>query len=278
MIINQSEFKARLPKLVKDYSPFFSGSGLSDDNIAQIIRVKAETTPRGKFSAKKTSNGEAELLIYEEIGLNWWTGQGMTPKKLADELDAMKPFDKLVVRINSPGGDVFDGVAIFNILLRQEAKMRVEIEGIAGSAASFIAQVADKGELCISEAGMAMVHFAMGGLMVFANKKIIRKEADMMCEILDKIDNQIAGIYANRSGRKVGEWLAMMEEETWLTGEEAVAAKFADVVLSTVRASDPEDEDEEDDEDEDIYDRNRQMKLAAAARVRVLELDQEAVC
>lgn len=228
--------------LIVDCRASLQEAGFSAEEADRIVRWKtarnrANTQQPGKIVMEKTGEGEAELLIYEAIGFDFWTGGGLTPKKLTDDLAAFGKLDKLTLRVNSPGGDVFDAVTMFNILRRQEAKIAVEIEGLAASAASFLVQAADPGELHISEAGMMMVHQALG--VVMGNKNDM---ADMAA-VLEKLDGQIAAIYANRSKRKSDTWMKIMEEESWFTGQEAVDAKLADAVIPAKRVAacvDPE--------------------------------------
>jgi ATP-dependent protease ClpP protease subunit len=219
---------------IAEYRQCLVESGLSEsdaERVANYRTSKRASNRSGAIRAEKNSDGQAELLLYDVIGFDMWTGGGFTPKSLIEQLTAMQPFDSLTVRINSPGGDVFDGMTIYNILRRQEAKVSVEVEGLAASAASFIAQVADAGELRISEAGMFMVHRAWGLAMGNTNDML------QMADVLEKIDGQIADIYASRSGRKAATWLGMMDDETWLTGQEAVDAKLADKTVTLKRAA-----------------------------------------
>lgn len=199
-------------------------AGLTNGEAETVASVRFhKKAERRHGEIKMAKQGEtAEILLYEEIGFDFWTGGGWTPQRLVDELEAMKPFDKIQLRINSPGGNAFDGITIFNILRRQEASIAVEIEGIAASAASFIAQVADAGQLTISEAGSMVIHRGQG---------VARGDTNVMLEmagILEKLDNQIAGFYAGRSGIKAKKWLDAMTAETWYFGKEAIEAKLAD--------------------------------------------------
>src|SRR3990172_7858441 len=101
------------------------------------------------------AKGEAEILIYEYIGRDYF-GEGVSPKSFAEELKAFGDIRKLHVRINSPGGDVFDGNTIYNILRNHQAYIEVHIDGIAASVASVVAMVGDK--IIISENAMMMIH------------------------------------------------------------------------------------------------------------------------
>ena len=160
----------------------------------------------------------AEVYLYDVIGEDMFGG--VSAKNFADQLDALGPLDTITVRINSPGGSVMDGTAIYNTLKRHQARKIVEIEGVAASAASFIAMAGD--EINMAENSFMMIHQAQGFAM--GPESEMRKMAD----VLDKMDETIAKIYANRSGRKPDTMMRMMVDETWFTAEEAVEAKLAD--------------------------------------------------
>lgn len=232
--------KTPIQAVVNDYQARLADVGLTAADAALIARVRPNVNQEAstKIVAQKVDDKTAEVLLYDTIGFDFWTGGGFTPQGLSEQLDAMKPFENLVVRINSPGGQVFDGMTIFNILRRQDAKISVEVEGMAASAASYIAQAADKGELRISEAAQMMIHQAAGGIMMMGNADDLEAALDDytgLIDVLRKIDGQIANIYAARSGRKPETWQKLMKAETYFTGQEAVDAKLADATISTKR-------------------------------------------
>ena len=214
-------------RIVNEYLPWLAG--INRDDVEMLSRIKARGESHPIRCAKQGT--KAELLIYEQIGLDWWTGEGFTPARLQDEINRVRPFNELVVKINSPGGDVFDGMAIFNVLRSIKETVSVEIEGLAASAASYIAQAASRGQLKIHETAQAMVHNAMGGLMIFDNADAIERDSTALVALLRKIDQQIADVYAARSGRPANDWAKLMNAETFLTGKQAVAEKFADVLI-----------------------------------------------
>lgn len=208
-------------------------SGLEPQDAERIARLRFAQNRQaepGQIRVQQVDESEGEILIYEAIGFDFF-GDGMTPKKLTEQLSALGKVERLTVRINSPGGSVFDAVTMLNILRRQKAKVAVEIEGLAASAASFLAQAADPGELRISEAGMMMIHRAWAWVM--------GNQQDMidMAALLEKLDGQIADIYASRSKRRAETWLKLMDDETWFTGAEAVEAKLADATVPVKRAA-----------------------------------------
>lgn len=166
---------------------------------------------------------EAEILIYEEIGQSWWSDSGIGAKQFADELAALGPVKVLNVRINSPGGDVFEGAAIKTQLEQHPATKNVFIDGLAASAASYIAMAGDKIE--ISQNALFMIHNAAGG--VLGNAKDMRQMADL----LEKIDRTIADMYQRRTDQPIDKIKAWMEAETWFTADEAVQNGFADALM-----------------------------------------------
>ena len=164
---------------------------------------------------------EAEILIYGDIGGGWWD-EGITAESISKEI-ADLDVDTLNVRINSGGGLVFEGVAIYNAIARHKANVIVHIDGIAASIASVIAMAGD--EIRISEGSHIMIHkpwsFAVG------DANAMRKEG----EVLDQLEGGIIDIYAARTDRKRADLEKLVEAETWFTGQAAVDAGFADVMV-----------------------------------------------
>jgi ATP-dependent protease ClpP protease subunit len=178
-----------------------------------------------KFIAK--TKEAAELLIYEQIGKDWWSGEGVGAKQFAEDLKALGEITELDVRLNSPGGDVFDGNAIYNILRQHKAKKTVFIDGIAASIASVIAMAGDR--ILIPENAMIMIHDPSS--LAWGNADDMRK----MGETLDKIKTGMVAAYTRKTKRseaEVGRW---MSEETWFTADEAKQYGFADELLEPVQ-------------------------------------------
>ena len=147
---------------------------------------KPEAKARSWFEAKATSNGDktiAEIMIYDEIGL--W---GITAKDFADALKGLGKVDEIVLSINSPGGSVFDGVSIYNMLKRGRASVTARIDGVAASIASVIAMAADR--IIMPSNAFMMVHDPSG--VVMGNSKDMRALADA----LDKVRDSMAGFYS----------------------------------------------------------------------------------
>ncbi|MFN6549496.1 head maturation protease, ClpP-related [Mycolicibacterium septicum] len=156
----------------------------------------------------------AELRIYDDIGLG-----GMSAAQIADQLEAITA-PELDIRINSPGGSVFDGIAIYNAIERHPAKVTMYIDGLAGSAASFIAMAGD--EIVINRYAKMMIHDASG--------IVVGAAADMgaMAGVLNMLSQTIAQVYADRAGGTTEQWRQAMLTETWYSAEDAVQAGLAD--------------------------------------------------
>jgi len=165
--------------------------------------------------ANKTDD-VAEIYIYDEIG--YW---GVTAKDFVDELREVTA-SRIELHINSPGGDVFDGIAIYNALQQHAAQVRTTVDALAASAASFIAMAGD--EIVMTRNATMMIHEPFG--------LAVGDAADMrdMADRLDKMGDNIAGIYADRAGGSVEDWRAAMVAETWYDADEAVEAGLADEV------------------------------------------------
>lgn len=175
------------------------------------------------FSAAK-KNDQLELLVYDVIGTDFWTGEGITSKTVKQALDNAGDVKTIKLRINSPGGDVFEGNAIYSLLSQHPATVECYIDGLCASAAFTIAMAADT--IHISDAGTMMCHNPWGGCIGFASD--MRKTAD----ILDKISGQMCDIYSRKSGKSPQEIQSLMDEETWFNPQEAVSAGFANDIVT----------------------------------------------
>lgn len=175
--------------------------------------------PVGRKFEVVNQGDHAEILIYDVIGFDWWSGGGITAKDFRKQLDAITA-SKITVRINSPGGDVFDGITIFNDLVDHGAEIHVVISGLAASIASVIAMAGNR--VTIEKGAMMMIHNA--STLCWGNKNDMMKFA----KTLGEIDRSIASVYAGRVKPGDDEIATMMDAETWFTAEEAVANGFAD--------------------------------------------------
>jgi len=186
-------------------------------------RPAAQRDADGRWYAIRDADGGdvgvAEIFLYDEID-SWW---GVSAQDMIDELKRVTA-PRIRLRINSPGGDVFDGLAIYQAFLSHPATVDVQIDGWAASAASYVAQAGDT--VTIGANAMIMIHDAWGGC--------IGNAADMHATggLLDKISANIADIYAARAGGDPDEWRQAMLAETWYAGAEAVTAGLADEVMT----------------------------------------------
>ena len=164
----------------------------------------------------------AEVAIYDEIG-----AYGVSAKGFLAELGALPDGTPVDLRLNSPGGSVFDAVAIYNALKRHEGTVTVWIDGIAASAASYIAMAGD--EIIMPENAFLMIHDPSGLAMGTAG------DMRAMAEALDKIAGSLVRGYAAKSGKPDDEIAVLMAAETWFDAADAVAAGFADRLAEPVR-------------------------------------------
>jgi ATP-dependent protease ClpP protease subunit len=169
-------------------------------------------------NAAKEDSGPPEILIYDEIDSYYGIAAGDFVRELA-QIDA----PAITVRINSIGGDVFDGIAILNALRGHDATINVIVDGIAASIASVIAMGGDT--ITMNRNSQMMLH--NGWAVCIGDMKDMAKTAEMLA----KTTTNLAAIYAERAGGTVDDWLATMDEETWLTAEEAVDAGLADSIV-----------------------------------------------
>lgn len=167
------------------------------------------------YSIKALAPRAVEILLYDEIGA--W---GITAQAFAKDLKAAGDVKAITLRIHSPGGDVFDGQAIYNLLKNHPARIEVFIDGLAASMASIVAMAGDV--ITMPENAMVMVHNPWG--IQGGDSQAMKAYA----EVLEKVENQLADIYATKTGRTVDDVKALMKNETWMTGREAVEAGFAD--------------------------------------------------
>lgn len=179
------------------------------------------------YTIKAKANDSAEISIYDEIGV--W---GVTAAAFIADLKKLGDVKDILLTVNSPGGSVFDGLAMYNALSaarNKGTKITARVMGIAASAASFVIMAAN--EIEMPENSMMMVHYASG--LAWGNADTMRETAD----ILDKIDASIVGVYVARTGKDEKDVRALLEAETYLTAQEAKDAGFADTVTENVKAT-----------------------------------------
>ena len=165
------------------------------------------------------NDGEVTRIeVFDDIGEGGWFSEGLTAKDFTAQLGRVK--GAIDVHINSAGGDVFDGIAIGNAIRDHKGRTRGVVDGIAASIASVIFQACQDRE--VQDGAMVMIHDAFGTCVGDA------AEMAKMAETLDGVSDNIAGIYARRTGKDAAFWRAEMKQERWYTADQAVAAGLAD--------------------------------------------------
>ena len=175
------------------------------------------------YNIQNKAGKPADVYIFDEIGT-----YGITAQEFITDIKDLKD-TPINLRINSLGGDVFDGMAMYNVIKRREAKTTVYIEGIAASIATIISLGAD--EVVMAENSLFMIHNAWGGTM--GEAKDMRKSADT----LDKISNELTDIYRKKTGLSYDALAEMMDEETWLNANEALEMGFIDTISDSIKVA-----------------------------------------
>lgn len=199
----------------------------------QPVRVNAKAASadalfnkeNASFEVFARENDTTEINLYDEIG-GWF---GVTAKQFRQQLDGVKS-SKIILNINSPGGDVFDGIAIYNDLLAHKAYVVVRVTGLAASAASLIAMAGD--EVQIADNAFFMIHNAWS--VAVGDARAMTKRAGL----LSKIDSELGDTYAARTGGDADDIREQMNDETWLNADEAVEQGFADQIISADEKAD----------------------------------------
>lgn len=183
--------------------------------MSNIVRMRAARS--GWFALTNVAGATPELLIYDEIGL-----YGITAQDLVDQLSRVVA-DDLTVRINTPGGDVFQAMAIHNALVEHPARVTTVVDGLAASAGSFILQAGE--HRLAHRNSQIMIHEANSYQQGDA------RELAKTAELLERMSAQISDIYARRTGAPAKTWRDAMLAETWYSGEEAVSAGLVDALV-----------------------------------------------
>lgn len=179
---------------------------------------------RSKWYAIDIAPDYAEISVFDEIG-----GFGITVSDFKEQFDAIKNAKQIKLLLNSPGGAVTEGMAFYNLLASIRDKLTVEVIGLAASMASVVALAGSK--LVMDEGTYLMIHNPW--TITWGDADQLRKDAD----VLDKMRSELISIYAAHSKLSPKEIGQMMDDETWLTAQEAFDAGFADEVRETVQAA-----------------------------------------
>lgn len=188
--------------------------------LMQMIKANAD---KPKLFKVENKADEATIYLYDAID-NFF---GINAQEFVSELHGIKA-PTINLRINSPGGDVFDARAMATAISNHPSKIIAHIDGLAASAATYIALAAD--EVRISDGGFFMIHNAW--TMAFGNSDDMRA----MGGLLDKIDATIVNDYAKKTGKSADEIKAWMSAETWFTAQEALDNKFVDAITTGAKA------------------------------------------
>ena len=192
---------------------------------AKDFPARAEKTIAYKspFRLAKSEPKSAEILIYDQIGRDFWSGEGMAAKDFSQLLEGIDPNAELTVGINSPGGNVWDGLAIHNMLVGRPGHVITRNDGMAASIASVILQAGNDRQSHAS--AMVMIHRAWGFMIGNAD------DAEKFKAELEKHDQVLSELYAKRSGQTSANVLAKMSEETFFTASEAKDFGLLDDIL-----------------------------------------------
>lgn len=232
----------------------------SRDTSALSVRALNHWNPQ--MRVVRADAGATVIEIYDVIGYDYWSGGGITAEWIADQIRGR---GDLVININSPGGDFFEGLAIYNLLKGHAGKITINIVGLAASSASLIACAGD--EILIGAAAYLMIHNCWG--LVVGDKNDMTDAA----AAFEKFDQGARVIYAMRTAKSDDEIAQLMGDETWLLGQEAIDEGFATGLLAAdavIQEAAQPDSDQDPDGDQDPGDPNE----APEARARVAALRQ----
>lgn len=178
-----------------------------------------------KFQAR---GSRGEIWLYDQVGQSFW-GDGVTAKSFQKDLAALGKVTNIDLRINSPGGDVFEGFAIYNQLAQHPANIDVYVDGVAASISSVIAMCGNK------------IHMAKNSMMMIHNPQGVaigdEREMDRVKALLKQVKSNLTSTYTARTGNKAEKVENWMDEETWFTADAAVENGFADTVIAAQAVS-----------------------------------------
>lgn len=201
-------------------------------------KISEDVLSRWENNANLKADEEDEdtISILDVIGQDYF-GEGVTAKRISAALRKIGEDKDIKVIINSPGGSVFEGIAIYNLLAQHKGKIKVNVIGLAASAASLIAMAGD--DIVMGESAFLMIHNAWG--CVCGNKNDMREAAD----VFDKFDASLKKVYAKRTGLDEDEITKMLDEETWLNSSDALEKGFVDSVIESKKTENKKDDKQE---------------------------------
>jgi ATP-dependent protease ClpP protease subunit len=180
--------------------------------------LRPDALERWQPDVRAANDGASSISIYDSIGDNW-EGTGVTATRVSAALRSIGANQDVTVNVNSPGGDFFEGVAIYNLLRQHQAKVTVRVLGLAASAASVIAMAGD--EILMGDGSFLMIHNAWA--VAIGNRHDMADAADRLAPF----DAAMATVYSKRAGISEADAAAMMDKETWINASQAVADGFA---------------------------------------------------
>lgn len=175
-------------------------------------------------AAESPETDDRTITIYDVIGEDWWTGAGFTSKRMAAALRTMGK-GPVSVAINSPGGDMFEGISMYSMLREHDGEVTIKVMGLAASAASVVAMGGDK--VMIARPAFLMIHNCW--VMAIGNRHDLRDAADQ----IEPFDAAMADVYAARTGEDAKVMAKLMDRESWIGGSAAVEQGFADSLLAS---------------------------------------------
>lgn len=176
---------------------------------------------------RNQASKKGEIYIYDTIGADFFGGVGLNDVK--DAFNTLEKATEITIRINSPGGSMFEGIAIYNYLRQQRVKTISVVEGVAASAASLVALGADV--VTMADGAFYMIHNAHLG--TFGDRNQLREAADQ----IEQFDIQLRKFYSQKTGLSVEDIAAMMDAETWLSADDALAKNFIDEVKEPLQVA-----------------------------------------
>lgn len=192
--------------------------------VTSQVQTRALDRWNAGVRAAAENEGDRTISVYDVIGQDYWSGDGVTAKRIAGALRSLGK-GPVTVNVNSPGGDMFEGLAIYNLLREHDGEVTVKVLGLAASAASVIAMAGDTVQ--IARAGFLMIHNAW--VMAVGN----RHDLTEIASTLKPFDDAMASIYSARTGQDAKAMAKLMDSETWIGGDAAIEGGFADELLAS---------------------------------------------
>ncbi|SDR18998.1 ATP-dependent protease ClpP, protease subunit [Paraburkholderia fungorum] len=190
--------------------------------------MRPDALERWEPEVRAANDGSPSISIYDTIGDNW-EGTGVTATRISAALRSIGANQAVTVNVNSPGGDFFEGVAIYNLLRQHQAKVTVQVLGLAASAASVIAMAGD--EILMGEGSFLMIHNAW--TVAIGN----RHDLAQASQTLEPFDSAMANLYAKRAGITQDAAASLMDKETWIGADQAVSDGFATGLIESAEVS-----------------------------------------